>query len=250
MYVFGFFSGIGGFELGFECAGHEVVSVCEIDPFCNKVLLKHWPKVPNLGNIQSLSAASLVRIFQLQESKKGGKGIEVVSIKIISLLSLRKGLRGLSQKMLDTRGEGGCLTCGAHYTASGMPLCRYKCAPLTWGRRTKEIGSFLLPMPTASSYGSSRGGGSGRVGKWRMSLHQMAAKNLWPTPRSSEAGREPSRVKDRGSRSTLSEKLGGKLNPVWIEWLMGFPAGWTELRPLEMQSFRKSRKSLLPGLDS
>jgi hypothetical protein len=22
---------------------------------------------------------------------------------------------------------------------------------------------------------------------------------------------------------------GGKLNPMWVEWLMGFPAGWTDL---------------------
>ena len=26
---------------------------------------------------------------------------------------------------------------------------------------------------------------------------------------------------------------GGKLNPDWVEWLMGWPIGWTELKPLE-----------------
>jgi DNA (cytosine-5)-methyltransferase 1 len=38
---------------------------------------------------------------------------------------------------------------------------------------------------------------------------------------------------------TLEEKKamqagnGGKLNPMWVEWLMGFPLGWTDLEDLE-----------------
>ena len=27
---------------------------------------------------------------------------------------------------------------------------------------------------------------------------------------------------------------GGQLNPTWVEWLMGWPLGWTDLKPLEM----------------
>jgi DNA (cytosine-5)-methyltransferase 1 len=32
---------------------------------------------------------------------------------------------------------------------------------------------------------------------------------------------------------------GGKLNPMWVEWLMGWPVGWTDLKPLEMDKFQK-----------
>ena len=35
----------------------------------------------------------------------------------------------------------------------------------------------------------------------------------------------------RDSDSTIT---GGKLNPMWVEWLMGWPLGWTDLKPLEM----------------
>jgi hypothetical protein len=28
--------------------------------------------------------------------------------------------------------------------------------------------------------------------------------------------------------------IGGKLNPTWVEWLMGWPLGWTDLKPLVM----------------
>jgi hypothetical protein len=34
----------------------------------------------------------------------------------------------------------------------------------------------------------------------------------------------------------------GKLNPTWVEWLMGFPLGWTALDVWEMPSSRRSRK--------
>lgn len=37
------FAGIGGFRLGLETAGFEFKWACEIDPYCRKVYLKHWP---------------------------------------------------------------------------------------------------------------------------------------------------------------------------------------------------------------
>jgi hypothetical protein len=30
---------------------------------------------------------------------------------------------------------------------------------------------------------------------------------------------------------------GGQLNPEWVEWLMGWPIGWTGLKPLAMDKF-------------
>jgi len=37
-----------------------------------------------------------------------------------------------------------------------------------------------------------------------------------------------------------TEQYSGQLNPTWVEWLMGFPTGWTDLKPSEMPSSRKS----------
>jgi DNA (cytosine-5)-methyltransferase 1 len=52
--VLDLFSGIGGFSLGLERAGFETVAFCEIDPFCRKVLNKHWPDVPIHEDIKEL----------------------------------------------------------------------------------------------------------------------------------------------------------------------------------------------------
>lgn len=34
-------------------------------------------------------------------------------------------------------------------------------------------------------------------------------------------------------------ELNGALNPAWVEWLMGWPIGWTDLRPLETDKCRE-----------
>lgn len=54
MKVLDLFSGIGGFSLGLERAGMETVAFCEIDPFCQKVLKKHWPNVPIYNDVRTL----------------------------------------------------------------------------------------------------------------------------------------------------------------------------------------------------
>jgi len=37
-----------------------------------------------------------------------------------------------------------------------------------------------------------------------------------------------------GENHNLADCLGGTPNPTWVEWLMGWPLGWTDLKPLEM----------------
>lgn len=58
--VLDLFSGIGGFSLGLErTGGFETVAFCEIDPFCRRVLKKHWPEVPQYDDVRTLTADRL-----------------------------------------------------------------------------------------------------------------------------------------------------------------------------------------------
>jgi DNA (cytosine-5)-methyltransferase 1 len=47
------FSGIGGFDLGFERAGMQCKWQVEIDPYCQRVLAKHWPDVRRWGDVRT-----------------------------------------------------------------------------------------------------------------------------------------------------------------------------------------------------
>jgi DNA (cytosine-5)-methyltransferase 1 len=60
--VLDLFSGIGGFSLGLErTGGFETVAFCEIEPFPRKVLAKHWPEVPQYGDVTKLTGDILKR---------------------------------------------------------------------------------------------------------------------------------------------------------------------------------------------
>lgn len=47
------FAGIGGFDLGFERAGMTCKWQVEIDPYCQKVLAKHWPDVRRHDDVRT-----------------------------------------------------------------------------------------------------------------------------------------------------------------------------------------------------
>lgn len=55
------FSGIGGLDLGLERAGMRVIWQSEIDPYACRVLNKHWPDVPNIGDITQVDWSQVVR---------------------------------------------------------------------------------------------------------------------------------------------------------------------------------------------
>lgn len=55
------FSGIGGLDLGLERAGMKVIWQSEIDPYACRVLAKHWPEVPNLGNVKLIDWSTVER---------------------------------------------------------------------------------------------------------------------------------------------------------------------------------------------
>jgi hypothetical protein len=74
----------------------------------------------------------------------------------------------------------------------------------------------------------------------------------FPTPQASDCRdrgnmSNPSiqRRAEKGKQLNLSmvaHPTSGQLNPTWVEWLMGWPLGWTDLKPLEMDKFQQWRQ--------
>lgn len=56
------FSGIGGFDLGFERAGFDIAWQVEFDPFCQSVLKKHWPNAKLYSDIREVKTNELQQV--------------------------------------------------------------------------------------------------------------------------------------------------------------------------------------------
>lgn len=145
------------------------------------------------------------------------------------------------------------------------------------GRITKGTESGFLPTPVAMDAGSGRMNTSTSAGSIpRPTLALMARKSLWPTPTvcgnynrkgvSATSGDglatavkmwptpQASDNRDRGNLSTPAiarrveigkqvslsmcvSPMNGRLNPQWVEWLMGWPIGHTDLKQSETVKF-------------
>lgn len=131
-------------------------------------------------------------------------------------------------------------------------------------RHTFGTGSGLWPTPTAND--AKNNGGPSQFARSTIALNVRVKMETFP-PKSSDthgggksafnsplgrtAGgkRTPpwatpnatdwkNRQKAKQNRC-LPREVGGKLHPDWVEWLMGWPIGWTASEPLEMAKFRQ-----------
>jgi hypothetical protein len=116
------------------------------------------------------------------------------------------------------------------------------------GRTSLKSGKTLLgqvknryPTPTVGDSKSARNSTANRKTVPPTGVHKgdtlTDAVTKWPTPsaRDWKSGHASEATHARNSRP-LNEAVAkgqgcGQLNPAWVEWLMGFPLGWTDLEP-------------------
>lgn len=145
----------------------------------------------------------------------------------------------------------------------------YSLGLTTLERPTDENECGLWRTPAASE--ADHGGPNARDSKGGLPL---SAQVMWPTPKGSPSGPDFARMNREGSggddlatavarnfptpkqrdwkgktqRGTHApmaglcnslDVTGGQLNPTWVEWLMGWPIGWTDLKPLVMDKFQE-----------
>src|SRR5215831_16422808 len=69
MNVLDLFSGIGGFSLGLERAGMRTVAFCEINPYCQAVLRRHWPDVLIWNDVRTFTTEVLANTNGRRQSQ-------------------------------------------------------------------------------------------------------------------------------------------------------------------------------------
>ena len=147
-----------------------------------------------------------------------------------------------------------------------------KCV-LIWKRKvtksSRSLFQLAVSMPRTEETESGLLRGGGRCG--RLQGHQAEGQTtrrnacdhrdigeqqiswvlFWPTPK---ANKVHPMITDKNreklvarNKANLEEVIAGncngatgQLNPAWVEWLMGYPMGWTELKDLATPSSRKS----------
>ena len=142
--------------------------------------------------------------------------------------------------------------------------------PMLEPHTSETESGYLLPTPTASMMPCE---GTVRIMRkhWEsgeFSLEEASAiagrdvrksqgkVQAWPTPSASMGNRgtqaewTPMRKSGHTAQYTLNQALRdstgkiGKPNPSWTEWLMGWPMGWTDLKPLVMDKFHSVQQPL------
>jgi hypothetical protein len=107
----------------------------------------------------------------------------------------------------------------------------------------------LWPTVTASDY-KGRGPNSKQQGlPEKVKIHyKPTAVNWWNTPTKNDGTNSSLPVSQRDMASLVSDIMhrenvtepGSMLNPDWVEWLMGFPIGWTSLHGYQEQVAKRS----------
>ena len=100
------------------------------------------------------------------------------------------------------------------------------------------VGRRMWPTPRTT--GLDGGSNSRKASK---------ARGMWPTPTCHNARECDAPTEATLNTPTLTHQARGgdatqpkHLNPVWVEWLMGWPLGWTDLKPLETDKFPAWRR--------
>jgi hypothetical protein len=94
--------------------------------------------------------------------------------------------------------------------------------------KTGEIDNcYAWPTPVATD-GSHGGRVTPRKGREGGNLVEAISARMYPTPTTQDAANNGGPSHSERNTPPLNAVVGGTLNPDWVEWLMGWPVGWTD----------------------
>lgn len=198
-----------------------------------------------------------------RESSRGGFGMGCSMRPPSSAISAHSSIRGTPQDIRDWLtsllaaspaslfpwpGSGSEKT--THETCGRRPLNAF-----AWydrdGRCWRMSQDCLLPdmsdeySGTWPKSGMTHGGDAFRQPPLERRISERGS-GLWPTPNASDATGGPG-SSGRDGGLNLRTVANGQLNPDWVEWLMGWPIGWTSLEPLPRGSWEVWIEGVVAG---
>ena len=212
----------------------------------------------SFASLSSLPEDTHASLFPRPGSAEARKMTATSGRRCLELSESAGPLGSLQKMLLDTSAwvSTRCwLTWKAKTTPQGRSL--FQLAPRT--HRTEEIESGLWPTPDATPRGAAKQFTGTRPSGAKEALTLQTATKMWPTPNARDGksgkGKQPRQfselnstvermwptptaqdAKNNGGPSQmernslpLNAEAGGSLNPAWVEWLMGYPSGWTDL---------------------
>jgi DNA (cytosine-5)-methyltransferase 1 len=254
------FSGIGGFSLGLEKAGMETIAFCENNKFCQGVLKAHWSNIPIFFDVRDLGQKDLAHLpnidviaggFPCQDISVAGKQVGIKGERsglwkefkrlikevqpkyaiIENVANLRS--RGLSRVLKDLWEIGydaewhllPASAFGAPHRRDRIwiiayPACFSKSRlPI---RKEKRQSTPRDDCKNASNTNCKR---LQRYGEHR-EVSTICTQKAFNT--SASQSRANSWRKEPVARLANTKNNNIRLNPDWVEWLMGYPVGWTK----------------------
>ena len=160
------------------------------------------------GHRISESGSGLWPIIRVQDGERGGRGDLIQAVRGNKNAHFRLWQTPVADDAVD-RKKG-------KWNSRGEP----------------KLSAEVLMWPTPTANCSTGAGHQGRQGGLNL---QTAVK--WATP--TVCGNYNKKGASAKSGDGLATQAGGALNPDWVEWLMGWPIGWTACEPLETGKFRQ-----------
>lgn len=258
------FSGIGGLDLAAELAGFTTIGQCEWGDFQTKVLARHWPGVPRWRDIRTLTRDSYER--EMESHGIGGAGPVIVSggfpCQPFSVAGQRKGTadnRFLWPEMLRVVAElrprwvigenvPGIVSMALDRVLSDLEGIGYTGRALIFpasavnARHRRDRVAIIARDATdmadtngqrwEEQYPSGIAAEPGQFNRGHDTGPISYAGSIMQTGGGSGSLKTLRKMRDNGTISdaecrSMSAGNGGKMNPTWVEWLMGFPRNWT-----------------------
>jgi len=219
--VLDLFAGIGGLSLGLERAGFTIAGQVEIDPWCRSILSEHWPEVPRHDDVRTAPAWWAARPapnvvaggFPCQPVSDAGRRLAQADPRWL-WPAMADVIAATGPAWVVIENVPGLRSRGLADVLSDLARFGYRARPglisaCEMGAPHPRKRLFTLAHAQSLRCGQRRPG--------RPDRDDPPRPPLGPPPLA-----DPS-----GYGASPRDVTHGPANPDWIEWLMGFPIGWT-----------------------